>query len=52
MLETFLENVSVLGDSIKGNEPSIIQIFIKQRFQASKLMNLNKDFLLLEEELK
>ena len=30
-------NVSVLGDSIKANEPSIIQIFIKQRFQASKI---------------
>ncbi len=30
-------NVKVLGESIKGNEPSIIQIFIKQRFQASKI---------------
>ena len=30
-------NVSVLGESIKGNEPSILQIFIKQKFQASKI---------------
>ncbi len=28
---------SVLGESIKGNEPSIIQIFVKQKFQASKI---------------
>ena len=30
-------NISVLGESIKDNEPSIVQIFIKQRFQASKI---------------
>ena len=30
-------NTSVLGESIKVNEPSIVQIFIKQRFQASKI---------------
>ena len=30
-------NNEVLGESIKGNEPSVIQIFIKQRFQASKI---------------
>jgi glutamate synthase (NADPH/NADH) large chain len=30
-------DISVLGESIKGNEPSIAQIFIKQRFQASKI---------------
>ncbi len=27
----------VLGESIKSNEPSIIQIFVKQKFQASKI---------------
>jgi len=30
-------NNEVLGESIKGNEPSVIQIFIKQKFQASKI---------------
>ncbi len=30
-------NNGVLGESIKGNEPSVIQIFIKQSFQASKI---------------
>ena len=30
-------NNKVLGESIKGNEPSVIQIFIKQKFQASKI---------------
>ncbi len=28
---------SVLGESIRGNEPYISQIFIKQKFQASKI---------------
>ena len=30
-------NEKVLGKSIRGNEPSIVQIFIKQTFQASKI---------------
>ena len=34
-------NNEVLGESIKGNEPSVIQIFIKQKFQASKINELS-----------
>ena len=43
-------NNEVLGESIKGNEPSVIQIFIKQKFQASKINEFEQDSLLQGEE--
>ena len=40
---------SVLGNSIKGNEPSIKQIFIKQKSKQKRLMSLSPNCFLLED---